>query len=970
MTTLTLGKVKFVNRGAWSASATYTQGDIVTHNGNSYVYKNETPKQYTSLIMGGTGGGLTSGTFNGTIASLTANSTTLAITSSGSSSYLVDGIANPPLNLQRGLTYTLNINSTGHPFWIKTAQVTGTGSAYNKGVTNNGIDSGTITFQVPLDAPDTLYYICQFHGTMTGVINITGTGKGISNSTFTVTWDVPLQATNDNRIVANGNHFAYAAFIEPDSKIISISNTNTTTSVISISKQTTNISTQTSVPVTIGTRRMSGKYEVALNNVDWDALSEGITFKGLWAYATHYLPGDLVVRNNNSYLCIHGVQQVDPLFDYIGCWEPYLIGDDAFPHQRIVTPVNANPWGWNGHPYIKKPTWGNATIVNATAMIPGTTYRIAVLGTTNFTNHGAARNVVGEEFICTSVGTGTGTTAATYSGIPWFIPATHKHPVSNNIAQASPFWNTPSPRSYMDYRGVVDLGSDGRGHKITKGHQYYGSSPGQYKTMFGAAENAPQFLNDWYSGDVPHYGNQPFEWNFQRVSAPKLTQNIHKWTVRKSLTSYGSVLVQGTSANGGSLGGEDADFASPAMELGRESFNNRAIVKLGIPDASRDGSDWQMALDEYGELWTWGYNGYGQCGIGPENHLATGYRLANRTDNVRSPMCLTKEIFFEGNRIVDIFQGHNHGYALDELGQLWGWGRNNYGQLGFQSATGFANTAFVSAPFKIPVTWGTFGGIQKIAISSTENEDWIVILTGDGHVWTQGYNNVGQLGKNSTTSDTNATGTITRTSSVSGWSIGGGIKNIWTNSNNNPMTFFLDTSLQLWGCGYNAHNQFGSSDVTNRLVPTQMFGPQGAMTNIVGFGCSGRAGGGSQMCLDHNGIAYGLGWNGYGETGTGHVTNHVGTNNNPQIQFGASSTSRGWLRVIMPSDRYAIGNRTMDIWGYGDYEAATGHNTNHYYLSERGEILQTGRSYNYSNSQGNVNYGNYQLAPVDVTNFS
>lgn len=103
---------------------------------------------------------------------------THSITNSGSSSYLVDGSGtNPAVNLRRGLTYTLNINSSGHPFWIKTAQVTGTGSAYNTGVTNNGVAVGTITFQVPLNAPDTLYYICQFHGSMTGVFNITGTGK-------------------------------------------------------------------------------------------------------------------------------------------------------------------------------------------------------------------------------------------------------------------------------------------------------------------------------------------------------------------------------------------------------------------------------------------------------------------------------------------------------------------------------------------------------------------------------------------------------------------------------------------------------------------------------------------------------------------------------------------------------------------------------------------------------------------------
>jgi len=123
---------------------------------------------------------------------------TYAITNSGSSSYLVDGSGtNPTINLRRGLTYTLNINSSGHPFWIKTQQVTGTGSAYNTGVTNNGTAVGTITFQVPLDAPDTLYYICQFHGSMTGVFNITGTGKEnptICNHSWGYQYQIPFSA--------------------------------------------------------------------------------------------------------------------------------------------------------------------------------------------------------------------------------------------------------------------------------------------------------------------------------------------------------------------------------------------------------------------------------------------------------------------------------------------------------------------------------------------------------------------------------------------------------------------------------------------------------------------------------------------------------------------------------------------------------------------------------------------------------
>jgi len=74
--------------------------------------------------------------------------------------------------LERGKTYTFTINSPGHPFFINSTQGTGTNNAYNNGVTNNGSTNGVITFVVPSDAPDTLFYNCQFHPSMTGTITI------------------------------------------------------------------------------------------------------------------------------------------------------------------------------------------------------------------------------------------------------------------------------------------------------------------------------------------------------------------------------------------------------------------------------------------------------------------------------------------------------------------------------------------------------------------------------------------------------------------------------------------------------------------------------------------------------------------------------------------------------------------------------------------------------------------------------
>ena len=85
------------------------------------------------------------------------------------------GVANPDLTLYKGLTYTFQISTyPDYPFWIKTAPSTGTADAYaGTGLSANGITSfTTITFSVPADAPDTLYYNCGVHSTMAGTIEV------------------------------------------------------------------------------------------------------------------------------------------------------------------------------------------------------------------------------------------------------------------------------------------------------------------------------------------------------------------------------------------------------------------------------------------------------------------------------------------------------------------------------------------------------------------------------------------------------------------------------------------------------------------------------------------------------------------------------------------------------------------------------------------------------------------------------
>ena len=73
----------------------------------------------------------------------------------------------PVIYLARGQSYEFVNNMGAHPFQIR--QSNG-GSAYNSGVSNNGASSGIVTFAVPFDAPNSLYYQCTSHSGMGATI--------------------------------------------------------------------------------------------------------------------------------------------------------------------------------------------------------------------------------------------------------------------------------------------------------------------------------------------------------------------------------------------------------------------------------------------------------------------------------------------------------------------------------------------------------------------------------------------------------------------------------------------------------------------------------------------------------------------------------------------------------------------------------------------------------------------------------
>ena len=107
-----------------------------------------------------------------TVLDLTAREVSSALNVAAvSGAYEVNGVNNPTLIVRRGQTYTLNLNVAGHPFYLQT---TGSGyqsaNAYSGGFTGNGQTSGEHQWVVPEDAPDEIYYQCEFHPVMFGKI--------------------------------------------------------------------------------------------------------------------------------------------------------------------------------------------------------------------------------------------------------------------------------------------------------------------------------------------------------------------------------------------------------------------------------------------------------------------------------------------------------------------------------------------------------------------------------------------------------------------------------------------------------------------------------------------------------------------------------------------------------------------------------------------------------------------------------
>ena len=175
------------------------------------------PDDGITLDSGGYGYAVGNEIILNTTSGLSADAAKLKVLSVGTSEiinvqanggkFYLDGDQAPAITLNRGETYVFyqkamsNATSTGHP--LKFSETSnGTGGEYTTGVTVTGaIDTGTgtstrvVTFTVPSNAPNTLYYYCPNHSNMGAAITVQDSGTDYAYTTTAIkTFEVIRQA--------------------------------------------------------------------------------------------------------------------------------------------------------------------------------------------------------------------------------------------------------------------------------------------------------------------------------------------------------------------------------------------------------------------------------------------------------------------------------------------------------------------------------------------------------------------------------------------------------------------------------------------------------------------------------------------------------------------------------------------------------------------------------------------------------
>jgi alpha-tubulin suppressor-like RCC1 family protein len=255
------------------------------------------------------------------------------------------------------------------------------------------------------------------------------------------------------------------------------------------------------------------------------------------------------------------------------------------------------------------------------------------------------------------------------------------------------------------------------------------------------------------------------------------------------------------------------------------------------------GSEHSLAVTSTGQLYSFGENASGQLGT-----------TTNSGTPKANPVPTLVSLPSGSPPVTEVAAGSSFSLAVTATGQLYGFGENQFGQLGntTNNSSGAANptpTPVILPAATGPVTEVAAGAFFSLAVTST------------GQLFSFGANDRGQLGSptNSGTITPNPTPTLVNLPSGSGavTEIAAGYR----------FALALTSSGRLYGFGENQFGQLGSTfdNGSSAANPTpeqvSLPGESGPVTQIA-------AGNGHSLALTATGQLYAFGENRYGQLGS------------------------------------------------------------------------------------------------------
>jgi alpha-tubulin suppressor-like RCC1 family protein len=355
-----------------------------------------------------------------------------------------------------------------------------------------------------------------------------------------------------------------------------------------------------------------------------------------------------------------------------------------------------------------------------------------------------------------------------------------------------------------------------------------------------------------------------------------------------ALDSDGNVWSWGYNIYGQLGNGTYENTSTPVLTL---TSNRQKILSV---EAVSIGDYYSIAL-ENGNVWAWGDNSYGQLGDGTN-------------DNRYFPVQV-KGLDGEGflSDITTIAAGYYHNLALDSSGNVWAWGENNLGQVG-DNDTENRNT-----PVQV-LGEGGAGYLSDITAISAGLQ-FSLALDSDRNVWAWGWNEYGRLGDN-TTNDRHTP------VQVKGFEANGLLENIIAISAGNEHALALDSDGYVWAWGYNGNGRLGIGvdydTINEQHTPVKVKSPdgEGVLGNIIAI----SAGYQHSIALDSDGNVWAWGSNFYGELGNENVEEESHTPVQVESLENIDFIAAGGNHNI------AIKNGTVWTWGWNGH-GQLGNNT-------------------------------------------